>query len=252
MPVVRFIGRAVPTVLNMTIGPMPSGIWPIPEIGLDIEFKCFIRHGVIHVECSTNRYTPEDFVHLLKVATDISQLTLDLIAFRSGFPTVAVLETFINEHGVPDPIINSNPQLTSIATALSLTDNNEFQNVFKILAEDWRAMCTLRDLIRAISSHHEAPINHGRTIEGIRNLMAPTLGRNQAWEVVRNNLNVADSYLRFITDKAIAPRHGDRGYLDGTTTGELATRTWTIMNRYIEFRKRGDKQLPKNEFPILS
>ena len=70
---------------------------------------------------------------------------------------------------------------------------------------------------------------------------------------MRRHLNVTESYIKLITDTSMPPRHGQRFvYLDDTAIlGEIAKRTWNIVNRFLEYRKGGSKELHIIDFPLL-
>jgi hypothetical protein len=44
---------------------------------------------------------------------------------------------------------------------------------------------------------------------------------------------------------------GDPGHAPGSETGEAAKRSWTVMNRYFEYVKRGRQPLPQAQFSLL-
>lgn len=68
---------------------------------------------------------------------------------------------------------------------------------------------------------------------------------------MRECLNLSVDYLKLITDVSTAPRHGDSRHISGTTTVEITSRTWTVMNRLLEYKKRDVQRLPVAEFPHL-
>lgn len=68
---------------------------------------------------------------------------------------------------------------------------------------------------------------------------------------MRSKLNLSLDYLKLMTDTSTAPRHGDSAHISGTITVEIAERTWTVFNRFLEYKKLGDQKLPEAEFPVL-
>jgi len=68
---------------------------------------------------------------------------------------------------------------------------------------------------------------------------------------MRDNLNVSQQFLEFITDHSIGPRHGDVLDIPFSIINELIRRSWIVMNRFLEFKKRGDQKLPSSDFPLL-
>jgi hypothetical protein len=48
------------------------------------------------------------------------------------------------------------------------------------------------------------------------------------------------------------PRHGDPAHIPAITTTEITRRSWKIMNRFFEYKKRDNGPLPLAEFPLLT
>ena len=84
------------------------------------------------------------------------------------------------------------------------------------------------------------------------NLIAtPDMPRKKAWAKFRESLRIDENYILLITDYSKAARHGNREYVPGPIAGEIVRRAWAIMNRFFEFRMRGNQPLPITEFPVL-
>ena len=111
----------------------------------------------------------------------------------------------------------------------------------------------LDDLIVSITLPHHSTVNCARAIEGLRHLIAaPDATVSQAWEQMRNALQLDRSFLQLITDTSAAPRHGNRIHISGSITTEIVRRSWLIMDRFLEYRKRGNTPLPATDFPTLT
>lgn len=107
----------------------------------------------------------------------------------------------------------------------------------------------MSDAAVMLSWPHYAPIAAGRIIDGLVRLVAG--GRSPAhWESFRAAMRVDRAWLQFVTDQAVAPRHGDRRYVSGPDNNRLATRTWVLIDRFIALRLGGP--LDHTAFPILS
>jgi hypothetical protein len=109
-----------------------------------------------------------------------------------------------------------------------------------------------RDLIEAITLPHRAPVSCARAIEGLRNVIAGSgLARGQAWGEFNRVLQLDPAYTKLITTNSAGTRHGDHERISGAITTEITRRAWVIMNRFLEYRLRGDKPLDAKEFPLL-
>jgi hypothetical protein len=227
--------------------------WPNKEIGLDMKFALNIKESMIDVSCEVNRWKDEDHTHVWMRALDLARAAVNVAAFASGLGLSVLLDTLILPDGSASTIRPIDPRLESLCTAYRINDpaaNSAFEQVWTMVASNPSLFMIFDDLIRAISLPHEAPINCGRALDGIRSIMAP--GRKTAgWEVVRDNLKCSEDHLKFVTEHSKGPRHGDRTFIPGDITVEIVARAWKVTNRFLEFKKRGDQPLPESEFPIL-
>jgi len=113
-------------------------------------------------------------------------------------------------------------------------------------------MRALNDLIVAITIPHISSINCARAVDAIKHLISPTASTDkQAWEQMQSTLHLDKKYLTLVTDISKDARHGKGTHVSGSMTTEATQRAWTVMNRYFEFRKRGNKPLPISDFPLL-
>ncbi len=76
--------------------------------------------------------------------------------------------------------------------------------------------------------------------------------RKLGWTKMQDYLNIGRSYREFIMTASTEPRHGDRSDVPAHISQQVVERSWVIMNRFLEYKKRGDKPLPIAEFPLLS
>ena len=130
---------------------------------------------------------------------------------------------------------------------------NLIGKIWDLVLSDPPLFQALDDLIVLITLPHHAAVDCARAIEGLRNLVAArgaTVSRS--WEQMRNALQLDRSFLQPITDTSTAPRHGDRNFIPGTTVTEIVRRSWIIMDRFLEYQKRGNISLPATDFPLLA
>ena len=65
-------------------------------------------------------------------------------------------------------------------------------------------------------------------------------------------LNISRPYQQWVTSLSANPRHADRSHITGANTTEALSRTWSLMNRFLEYKRRGDKPLSAPDFPVLN
>ncbi len=228
---------------------MPGVAWKIKERGLSLHFQVEIERSQIHLTVNANTYSPDDIAVLYKHALDIARTVVELAAFKKGYGVFVLLSRFVDPDGVSkELVLGCNENLARICTAFDLTDG--FPQMWRIVQLSPAIFAILNDLIASITVPHVATVNCARAIDGIRQLIGGSGTDKQQWSAMRQTLRVDREYLQFITDRSKGPRHGNRLYLDGVAVTEIVERSWTIMNRFLEYKKSGDKPLPAS-FPEL-
>ena len=188
----------------------------------------------------------------------MARAAVDCFSYLKGFGLSVTIDKVIPPNGIEHDVLVERPDLVKFVTAFNLNPEdkaNNFDAMFRVVITDPSAVfLALTDLIASISGSHYAHINCARAIETIREAMTPQgKNRKSGWEAMRRCLNVDEKYLKFITDVSTAGRHGTRiGAVSQQEYDETIKRSWIVMNRFLEFKKRGAKQLPINDFPLLS
>jgi hypothetical protein len=146
--------------------------------------------------------------------------------------------------------LSADGRLAALVTALG--DNGAFDQMFRLVAQEPTLIQLLGELIHAITVPHETCQSCALTVDGLKNLIAgQDVPDKVAWQQMRDALRVDEAYLKYITDSSKDVRHGKGVRIEGDVTTEVAQRAWSVMNRFLEYRKRGSAPLPAVEFPIL-
>jgi hypothetical protein len=253
MPTVRFEGRVIPEAAKLTIDSHPSVTLKDEYSDFWMEFTAVIKDGVVIIECDVEEYEQaKHFDSIFVRATDIARASVNLVAFTMGLGVFVVLDTFTDPDGAKTVLLLRDRPLGSLSAPF-IADATDFNRRLDLVLMEPRIWMALRDLVWSLSSTHEIPASCARAVETLRSLIVPKgVDRREGWPLLRANLRVSEDYLRLITDHAKGPRHGDHLYVPGTMTREIATRSWVLMNRFLEYRKRGSKPLPESEFPLLT
>ncbi len=253
MPKVTFFGKVLPEAIKISMQ-APELTWKWQQANLDLVFRVRIDNSVVTVECETQKYETAYLAEFHKRASDLARASANLAAFASGQGIIVMLDRFVDPDGRDSSMIFPDPSLPPLCTAFGLEPARQadFAAIFnKVLAEP-ALFIALNDLIAAITIHHCAPVNCGRVIESIRRMIAPTLDGSAAWQAMHQALNVSRPYQEWISKQSTGPRHADPAFVPGTTLGEIIRRTWAIMNRFLEYRKRGNQPLTAPDFPELN
>jgi hypothetical protein len=252
METIRFVGHLFPraALINVTL---PELDWKWEEKDLSFRFRTIINNSTINVECSLDHYNNDYFNELFKRASDLARTAANLVCFATGEGVIAVFEFVILPDGTPSTLRFHDASLAQYVKSyrLSATPTADLSAIAEIVVKDPRLFRALNDLIEAITIPHMASVNCGRVIDSIRRQIAPTLDGTKAWEVMGKALNIARSYRELISKQSVGPRHGDGAFIPGPESVEVVKRTWIIMDRYLEYRKRGEVHLTLPEFPEL-
>ncbi|WP_321917300.1 MULTISPECIES: hypothetical protein [Paraburkholderia] len=251
METIRFHGRVIPETMQVSIGFSPLIRWKAEEIGVEMEFVCRIEKSKIEVECRAVKWRPEHFAEVYRRALDICRAKVDLVAFKLGWGLTVIFDTYVVPAGETVPIIHTMHELDGICTAYSL--DCHFDEVCAQVLQRPLLFMALRELISAISLPHVSPVECARAMDRLKHLIArPGSTDKSAWHQMREALHVEEAYLRFITDHSANPRHGQPGHTSGAVTTEVTRRAWVVMNRYLEYLRRGALELDPIAFPLIA
>ena len=256
MPTVYFRGMVLPQTVAISFTDIPQGKWEWLEEGLTLNFTVRITESKVEVECKLDRYKDDYLVELHRRALDLARACVNIAAFASGYCVTVFLGEFVGPTGTTSALLFSASYLASECTAFkmnpsTLEEKQNLSNVLTLVMSEPALFMALNALIEGISIPHMAPINCGRVLDGLRKLVVPGIDAKKAWPVFQATMQVDEAYLAFISEHSKNPRHGENVRIDGPTTMEISKRAWVIMNRFLEFRKRGSLPLPLAEFPLL-
>ncbi len=225
-----------------------------PPTSLIMSATLSITKGIVEIVCDSNLFGTENYDgHVDLRANDLAINVVNCYAFAKGLGLKIILDTVIKPDGVMYNIHSHRPYLEPLVTVLNSSCDGgvDIQGVLPIIMADPTIFVALDDLISAVTEAREVPLKCGRAIDAIRHAMAPTVERKHGWPIMRDNLNISRHYLDFIIDESKGPRHGDVMNTTFPAIKEIITRSWNVMNRFLEFKKRGDQRLSLSDFPLL-
>jgi hypothetical protein len=253
MAKIQFLGRVLPEFIKVTVPPRDV-LWKEADTQAQTTMRLRIFESKINVECDSNIYSKDNLAPLYMRAFDLARASINLVAFASGEGLSLILDTVICDDGMPLPMSPRVHSLAPLCTTYRVNeaDDSALNEIYNIVLSDPTLFLALNDLVLAITLPHVAPMTCGRAMDGLKNIIAtPDTTPVQAWEQMRNTLHIDKDFLQFITAMSAGPRHARPGHIPGETVREICRRSWIIMNRYLEYRKRGSQPLPVSEFPLL-
>jgi hypothetical protein len=166
------------------------------------------------------------------------------------------IEIFVDVDGKQTALTPRSEEVVGLCTAFNLdpsyTGTDNYEAMIRIVVQERALLLALNDLIVPISQFNLATINCARAIEGLRTAMSqPGWTRDEEWEFMRQQLNLTKGYLKFVIDLSAEPRHGKRKAPEAGQQSEIIRRSWVVMNRFLEYRKRGSQQLQLADFHLL-
>lgn len=243
-------GRVLPERRLVTIADLGTISLSDPR-GFEATFEVRIRDGKIQIKCAVAQLSDWDLKMALVRAYEIVTAAVDLYAFSKGWALTVLLDDFIID-GRKQGIAFSE---TSVASLCGVISNDEdFLQAWESVSKNFNLKFALRDLISSLSTLNYSSVAACRALEAIRNSIGPEGSSDkEGWEVLRAKLRVERDYIQFITDSSQEPRHGNRGAAFGDDQLEVTHRAWKIVDRYLEYLKRGGSEvLPEDEFPMLN
>jgi hypothetical protein len=262
MPIYLFKGRILPEFADLSIWNVPtvhfSELPHSPDLpnGLNGTFHIAINHSGVDMTCIVEqRGISLSRIHNRAIA--YLRAFVDLNCFATGAPLTVILDTAIDPDGISQSLRPIHPTLAELVTVT--TKNPEVPGAFALDVMDTvirepALFLALRDLVSALTYTDTAVVDCARAIEGLRLIMVPDEeDRKKSWPIFQETLNFDRAYREYITNLSVAPRHGDRTrWITGPMIDEVLKRSWIIMNRFMEFRRRGSQPLTAPDFELLT
>jgi hypothetical protein len=252
MDKIVFTGIVLPRHLIVRAQSPDDMQWRMEEFDTSVTCKAIIDGMSATVTMTMPQFRVEYITQLHKRATDLARTTANLGAFSTGHAIFVMIDTIIYPHGLSGPAIRQEPSVSPLVTAFSLEPSRltDFQESFAAVLSDTQIFIALDDLISAITYHHQTQANCGRAIERIRNLITTAKGPS-GWRHMQQALNISREFQEKISQESRGNRHGDSEAVPGPLVTKTVERTWAVMNRFIEYRRRGNVALKEPEFPLL-
>jgi len=264
MVTVYLKGNVLPDISDVYLGHTFTGTWN--ESGVTAQFFVDIKKSVIDVRCELERFEPEFRHWIYGKAIQLTKAVVNMFCFARGYGFMVFIHTFIGPDGQPVKVFLSREELRPLVTAYHVNhpgqsdgDPTDLYKAMILSVQEPSLFLAMDDLIATFTSSPAiVPVNCARALEGIRIMIAPEFKnkeKEKGWEQLRLTLNCSQTYIQFITEPSKGPRHADQRdvkSLSNSTLLELVSRMWILMNRFLEFKKRGGQPLPESEFPLLA
>ncbi len=257
MPTIHFRGRILPDHEPITTPPLQEIDWRETTGAKPIRYVITITRSIVNVACTLDSYSPDDDLSIPLIhAIAFSRAALDCLCFGHALGLAMVLEEVVEPDGNVKPLLYKNSRLKKLCTAFDLTPGyvgkDDYSSMYRLISSEPPLFLALGELIVAITVPGHIHVNCARAIEGLRSILVPDDPyRNEGWKQMRMVLRLERSYIDFVIKASAKPRHGDKTFTGQGQAQEILEHSWEIMNRFLEFRKRGSVPLPEAQFSIL-
>ena len=256
MPTIHVLGRLLPSFFQLTFDGLPEVDHLASEVGLQMHFAFKIVQSEIDVTVDLNKWDIALFDWVYIRVFDFCRTFIEIYHFASGDGLTVHLDKLVLPDGTISPIMSRNPALSKFCTFVKFPtvtpeDRAAFLKAIRTILSEPALFMSLHELMQSSMIPHEGITNCARVLDGLRKVASPGLDPKQGWPIFRDIVHVDGPYLQLIFDHAKNTRHGDRSYISGPITTEILHRTHNVLNRFIEYRMRGNQPLPIIDFPLL-
>jgi hypothetical protein len=245
---VTFWGRIFPE-LPPAVLPLKhthTTFWAPSSTGLTGSSTVEIQNCQVVIHCDLNRFERTDFSMVHLGAFRIARAVVDMAAFERGIGLTLIIDKFDGLTGKPDTIHSQDLTLASLCTVSRL-------DVTRFICMDLQVSRALNELTGTLERPDEILTDCARAIERLTHILAPNAEKKERWRVLRKTLQLSEGYVRLISQTSEGPRHGNPKQPALSKVLDSRRRAWVIMDRFLIFKKRGDKPLDLNpeSFPLL-
>jgi hypothetical protein len=261
MPVVKVFGKVEPPWYHITFDFEPEVKYRIDEADIDVKAKIQIHESDIVVTVDLNRWDTSVLGWILQYLFDWVSAEINLFSFSTGKVFDVHLDRAEDPGGTVHRLISTAPDLAALATVCKTTVSGEnarvdMRDALPLIVGSPPLMIALHDLVSSVRYGNNSLTNCARAVEGLRKAMwgreeASPAEQKQAWEKLRNNLNISKPFLQAITAASRGPRHGSTSYIPSTVRQDVLRKSWQVMDRFLRYRTLGDRALDALHHPVL-
>lgn len=242
MTMIRFLGHILPNRLINA-----SQKFEMRHVPLDLKalVTIQIKDSEIEVLCELDHFEQAQFDILHFNVFQETRACVDLLAFASGMGFTVILDTFVGEDDKSKVIQAEDQTLKGLSPFPT-------PETFHLVLSDQRISNILHMLTATLQEPNVLPINCARAIEAIAHEIVPgEKDKKRRWSHMGKALQATNDYMEPISRLSVGPRHGVLDQPPGADQLEVRRRAWTLMYRFIEYRKGGNTYLSPSEFPLL-
>jgi hypothetical protein len=250
---ISFLGRVHPkgTVISIRV---KRSVDVIDTYGrFTARIFTFVDNSRVTIDCFFDNLFDNYRSELFTYAMNCVRPHVDLVSFSNFVGTIVVIDKVIDIDNRTTLLAHFYPQMSGLCSSFSSTSNWESVLIFAM--ESPTLKLALHDLILALTIPDQLAINCARSVEGVRTLISGPRIKGKSskeWGQMNDALNLLESYTQYITQRSQSHRHADRTLIVREEQEEILRRSWTIMDRYLNYRLSNCQRLDQVKFPVLS
>jgi hypothetical protein len=242
MASVTFTGSVTPPVLLLKIEQGPF-TWTLPPLG-DVVTTFSVEGALVRASCEMAVVSDETAtmarLHILALISGV----VDSIAFVQGYGVAVILDRCEMPDGKPGPVGLWDENLKD---ACSVTN----AEIMKLAEKEPEILLHVHDLVQTILRPWDAPLRCARAVEGFRTLMCPFETTANQWVFMREKLNLSQGFTELVARPSSEPGYNALKPVKLKDVAEIRLRAWIVADRFLQFRRRGNIDLPQQEFRLL-
>lgn len=204
-----------------------------------------LQGGKVLAECKVEFDDPTNFANTYPLVLEAVDKFVSYLVYRWGIRFWCHLETVVHPDGAKRLLVE---QLRAPATTGPLTISSDELSAMASKAPE--VMDVLRDFRRAHDNRFLSAVYYARTLEGLRNAIAPGVDPKKGWVAMQTALRFKKSYAEFVTKLSRGGRHGELRACSQEENVQMMERCTQLIDRYIHLKTLGVAALPET-FPTL-
>lgn len=243
-----FTGKVLPERVDFSLtGSKPMKVKS--DTGMEFELTLSIQKSNIFIKIKSEKEI-EDIQSLKNGITDFVRLYTDAYGYLHGYAYDIEITSLIQDNPFEHTIFGVN--VIELESDFPNRPIKDMAEIIELLNKIQFLRVAFGDLRLAIKYPKDTGVFAYRAIESLMQFFNKGGQRKKAWEELSKNLNISKSWIDYVRDFALEPRHGKPKLVNGADRVEIMKHTWKIVDRFIVYLKNDQKPLDKATHPELS
>lgn len=225
----------------------------VPDFNFEVGLKLSIAKSQILAQIGSEKEI-QDYETLRNVVVDVIRLHTDIDGYIKGHGYDVEITSLVGEDNVPHIVYGIGiAELEKDLGKRPIKDIDDIVSKFGRPEYNFLRMALL-DLQLSIKYPKDTGVFCYRAIESVMQYFndGPNTSesRKEAWRQLESKLNVSESWIDFVRNFALNPRHGLPQSITGNERVSIMKHTWEIIDRFIVYLENKEG-LSQNVYPEL-